>query len=71
MENEVEAWKIQRTLIMVREMGAPPIAEHFPWAYYEGAEGNYDFTHPDYVIDHARNQGVTVIARLGMCRVGA
>lgn len=66
MENEVEEWKIQRTLIMVREMGAPFIVEYFPWAYYEGAEGNYDFTHPDYVIDHAQNQGVTVIARLGM-----
>ena len=38
----------------------------FSVGYYEGAEGNYDFTHPDYVIDHARNQGVTVIARLGM-----
>ena len=66
MENEVEEWKMQRTLIMVREMGAPFIVEYFPWAYYEGAEGNYDFTHPDHVITHARNQGVTVIARLGM-----
>ena len=66
MENEVEEWKIQRTLLMVREMGAAHIVEYFPWAYYEGAQGNYDFTHPDHVIDHAQNQGVAVIARLGM-----
>jgi hypothetical protein len=66
LTDEVEEWKIQRTLMMVREMGAPTIVEYFPWAYYEGAEGDFDFSHPDMVIDHAENQGLTVIARLGL-----
>ena len=66
LTDEVEAWKIQRTLIEVREMGAPWIVEYFPWAYIEPEEGRYDWTHSDLIIKHARNQGLTVIARLGM-----
>lgn len=66
LTDEVDEWKIQRSLAMVREMGAPTIVEYFPWAYYEGAEGDYDFRHSDMVIDHAENQGLTVIARLGL-----
>jgi hypothetical protein len=66
LTDEVQEWKIQRTLTMVREMGAPWIVEYFPWAYYEGAEGDFDFTHPDMVIDHAEAQGLTVVARLGL-----
>jgi len=66
LTDEVEEWKIQRTLAMAREMGASTIVEYFPWAYYEGAENDYDFTHPDVVIGHAENQGLTVIARLGL-----
>ncbi len=66
LTDEVEEWKIQRTLSLVREMGALTIVEYFPWAYYEGAEDDYNFTHPDMVIDHAENQGLTVIARLGL-----
>jgi len=31
--DEVEEWKIQRTLVMVREMGASWVVEYFPWAY--------------------------------------
>src|SRR6185503_15888228 len=38
LTDEVDEWKIQRTLMMVREMGAKTIVEYFPWAYYEGAE---------------------------------
>ncbi len=30
--DEVEEWKIQRTLVMVREMGALWTVEYFPWA---------------------------------------
>src|SRR5215510_2599728 len=41
LTDEVEEWKIQRTLAMVREMGAQTIVEYFPWAYYEGAENDY------------------------------
>jgi len=66
LTDEVEEWKIQHTLQLVREMGANTIVEYFPWGYYEGAEGDFDFTHPDTVIEHAENQGITVIARLGL-----
>lgn len=66
LTDEVEAWKIQRTLGMVREMGAPWIVEYFPWAYIEPEEGRYQWDHSDMVIAHARNQGLRVIARLDM-----
>lgn len=65
LTDEVEEWKIKRTLEMVREMGAPWIVEYFPWAYYERDKGTYDWSHPDLVVDHARRQGLTVVARLG------
>ncbi len=66
LTDEVEPWKIKRTLEMVREMGAPWIVEYFPWAYYEPRPGKFDWSHPDLVIDHADRQGLTVIARLGL-----
>jgi hypothetical protein len=65
LTDEVEPWKIKRTLEMVREMGATWIVEYFPWAYYEPAPGSFDWGHADLVVDHARRQGLTVIARLG------
>jgi len=65
LTDEVEPWKIQRTLEMVREMGAPWIVEYFLWAAHEPARGVYDWSHADLVVDHAVNQGLTVIARLG------
>jgi len=65
LTDEVEPWKIKRTLEMVREMGATTIVEFFPWAYYEPTPGVYDWTHADLVVDHAGQQGLTVIARLG------
>lgn len=66
LTDEVEEWKIQRSLEMVREMGAVWIVEYFPWAYIEPEPGHYDWQHSDQVIAHAHNQGLTVIARLGM-----
>ena len=66
LDNEVEAWKIKKTLEMVREMGTPWIVEYFPWAYSEPRPGKYNFEHADLVVDHANRQGLTVIARLGM-----
>lgn len=66
LTDEVEAWKIQRTLSMVREMGAPWIVEYFPWAYIEPSPGRYDWDHADLVVAHARNQGLSIIARLGL-----
>jgi hypothetical protein len=65
LTDEVEPWKIKRTLEMVREMGATWIVEYFPWAYHEPAPGRFDWSHADLVVDHARRQGLTVIARLG------
>jgi len=64
LTDEVEEWKIKRTLEMVREMGAPWIVEYFPWGYYEPEKGRYDWTHPDLVVDHALAQGLTVLARI-------
>lgn len=66
LTDEVEPWKIQRTLAMVREMGAPWIVEFFPWAYIEPARGQFAWEHSDTVIEHANAQGLTVIARLGL-----
>ncbi len=66
LTDEVEPWKIKRTLQMVREMGAPWIVEYFPWAYLEPLPGFFDWSHSDLVIEHARRQGLTIIARLGL-----
>ncbi len=66
LSDEVEEWKIQRSLQLVREMGAPWIVEFFPWAYYQAADGDIAWEHPDQVVTHAHAQGVTIIARLGL-----
>lgn len=66
LTDEVEAWKIQASLAMVREMGAQWIVEYFPWAYIEPEPDRFTWEHSDAVISHAENQGLTVIARLGM-----
>lgn len=65
LTDEVEEWKIKRTLEMVREMGAPWSVEYFPWAYIEEAPGRYNWVHADQVVAHANRQGLTLIARLG------
>lgn len=64
LTDEVEEWKIQRTLQMVGEMGSPWIVEYFPWAYSEPAKGRYSWGHADTVVTHALAQGLTVIARI-------
>jgi len=67
LTDEVEEWKIKRTLEMVREMGAPWIVEYFPWGYYEPhTKGEFDWSHADIVVDHARVQGLTIIARIDL-----
>lgn len=67
LTDEIEEWKIQRTLSLVREMGASSIVEFFPWPYMEGERpGQYDWTYADRIVRHAQNQGLTVIARLGL-----
>jgi hypothetical protein len=65
LTDEVEAWKVLRTLEMVRQMGAPTIVEYFPWAYAEGRPGEFGWAHADMVVADAENQGLTVVARLG------
>lgn len=47
-------------------MGAKYIVEFFPWAYYHAEGGTFAWDHPDLVIEHAHQQGLTVIARIGM-----
>ncbi|MFN8565940.1 MAG: beta-galactosidase, partial [Kouleothrix sp.] len=64
--DEVDEWKIQRSLQLVRELGAPTIVEFFPWAYIEGTEDQYDWSSADRIVKHARNQGIHIIARLGL-----
>jgi hypothetical protein len=64
LTDEVEAAKVGRTLALVREMGAPWIVELFPWSYYEPQPGQWDWGHADMVVAQARQQGLTVIARL-------
>lgn len=66
LTDEVEEWKIQRTLQMVREMGAPWVVEYFPWAYSEPRKNQFDFWHADLVVNHARAQGLNVIARVDL-----
>jgi hypothetical protein len=65
LTDEVEAWKIKRTMEMVREMGSPWLVEYFPWAYHEPSPGRFDWQHSDLVVEHAQRQGLTLIARLG------
>jgi hypothetical protein len=65
LTDEVEEWKIKRTLELVREMGAQWIVEYFPWAYSEPEKGAYQWGHADLVISHACRQGLKVIARIG------
>ncbi|MCL4869325.1 MAG: hypothetical protein KJ063_10160 [Anaerolineae bacterium] len=65
LTDEVEPWKIQRSLQLVREMGSPWIVEFFPWAYYQAEDGYIAWEHQDLVVEHAYAQGLTIIARLG------
>lgn len=64
--DEVPEWVIQRSLIAVREMGADTIVEFFPWAYIENQPGRYSWEQTDLILKHARNQGLRVIARMGL-----
>lgn len=66
LENEVEEWKIQRTLELAREMGATAIVQFFPWAYFEPEAGRYSWRQADLIVRHAENQGLRIIARLGL-----
>jgi polysaccharide biosynthesis protein PslG len=64
--DEVSEWTIQHSLELVREMGADTIVEFFPWAYIEHRQGEYGWTQPDRILRHTQNQGIRVIARMGL-----
>jgi hypothetical protein len=64
--DEVQPWVIQKSLASVREMGAPVIVEFFPWAYVERSPGAFDWAQSDLILKHAQQQGLRVIARLGL-----
>jgi polysaccharide biosynthesis protein PslG len=64
--DEVYEWKIQRSLQMVRAMGASSIVEFFPWAYAEPVLGRYSWDSFDRIVRHAENQGLHIIARMGL-----
>lgn len=66
LKDEVDEWKIQRSLQLVREMGTPTIVEFFPWPYFQPVEGQFNWYQADRIMRHAENQGVRVIARLGL-----
>ena len=63
--DEPVEWVIQRSLQLVREMGASTIVEFFPWAYIENQRGQYDWQQTDRILRHAENQGIEIIARMG------
>ncbi len=63
--DEVYEWKIQRSLQLVREMGADTIVEFFPWAYVEKYRDEYDWASVDRIVRHAQNHGIQIIARMG------
>jgi polysaccharide biosynthesis protein PslG len=66
LTDEVEDWKIQRTLQLVRQMGAATIVDFFPWAYIEVGRDVYDWHHPDRIVAMAHQEGLHLIARLGV-----
>lgn len=64
--DEVDEWKVQRSLQEARELGAPTIVEFFPWAYIEAQQDQYDWANADRIVRQARNQGIRIIARMGL-----
>lgn len=56
---------VQRTLEQVRAMGASWIVELFPWAYVQpNSRYGFDWDGADMIVQHARRQGLNVVARL-------
>ena len=66
LTDEVDEWKIQKSLQMVREMGAGTIVEFFSWAYIETGRDQYNWGSSDRIVRQAANQGLHIIARLGL-----
>lgn len=66
LTDEVEDWKVQYTLQLVREMGATHIVEFFPWAYAQPTPSTYDWRNFDRLFEQSHEQGLKVIARMGL-----
>jgi ABC-type amino acid transport substrate-binding protein len=65
LTDEVEQRKIQRTFEMVREMGAGWDVEYFPWNYIQpNGPNDWNWSHADLVVNHARRQGLHLVVRL-------
>ncbi|HEU0166595.1 MAG TPA: hypothetical protein VFS62_02380, partial [Chloroflexota bacterium] len=65
LTDEVEQTKIQKTLEMVRQMGAEWAVEYFPWNYIQrDGPNDWDWSHADLVVNHARRQGLKLIVRI-------
>jgi polysaccharide biosynthesis protein PslG len=66
LTDEAEPAKIERTLEMVRAMGAGWVVEYFPWAYHEPRRGRYEWEHIDQVLSGCEQNGLRLIARIDM-----
>lgn len=66
LTNEVEPYKIRRTLDLVAAMGASWVVEYFPWSYLQPAPDRFSWTHADIVVNAAYERGLTLIARIDL-----
>lgn len=56
---------VRSSLEQVREMGAAWIVELFPWAYVQPrSRYGFDWAGADLIVQHARRQGLQIVARL-------
>ncbi|MDP2936736.1 MAG: hypothetical protein Q8O86_09635, partial [Dehalococcoidia bacterium] len=72
LEQEVEDWKLQRNMEMIRDSGARWIRLHVPWADVEGPgkgvflnpKGESSWTKYDRIASLAAEYGINILARL-------
>lgn len=64
LEREVETWKIDRTLDLIKQAHIGWIKQQFLWAGIETAKGTYNWTKWDAIVNKATSRGIRVIARL-------
>ena len=65
LTDEPSEESINKEFRMLREMGGSWAVEFFPWAYIQSSDRDrYDWAHADLVVDAARANGITLIARL-------
>lgn len=64
LEREVEVWKRERTVQMAHDAGIGWARQEFIWAELEPAQGQYDWSKYDDIVDLFRRNNIQVIARL-------